>query len=464
MIDNNNVYTLLDTNDALNIVAGFATAAGITITSGSVEEQLQNWMAQFLTENDKAMFKSYQMQFDPVGTEIDLQNPNTPRLLAKISSGYLSLANTSGGTIVVTSNSIFTAPNGNTYTTNNNTVSIPNGQTKTITVYSTLEGASQNIPSGQSFTSSYTLAATNPQPFTNGRDKESDTDYLNRIIYDLTNNSSQQSTPAAEAELKDYYQLARIFVNNTANASALPIVIPPNGYLPIVLFSSGVNADAGEINNALQILANRFEFGNPISIPTARHPLLSGTIYSGTLPEIYYVAPAQAVTTTITIALSVEFMVNVGEVEKINLANSFAKFIAQNLIDYFGGAEGNFNCTFNSLIPATTVTSVSVIAKQGSNFIIGPDFSIEQIRALISDKYQIQILKGLEYLSLDTLSLVFDPGSGQPTYDLNITPGLYTIQEINFLSNALFTDGSSWYDRYIFINPSLISIAITEVA
>lgn len=463
MIDNNNVYTLLDTNDALNIIAGFATSAGITIAAGSVEEQLQNWMAQFLLENDKAMFKSYQMQFDPVGPEIDLQNPNTPRLLAQISSGYLSLSNTSGSTIVVTANSIFTAPNGNTYTTNNNTVTILNGQTKTITVYSTTAGKNQNIPSGQTFTSSYTLAATNPQPFTNGRDNETDTEYLNRIIYDLTNNSSQQSTPAAERELKIYYQLARIFVNNQANASALPIVIPPNGYLPIVLFPSGVTADTGEINNALQILANRFEFGNPISTATARHPLLSGTIYSGTLPEIYYVAPAQPVTTTISIAVSVEFMINVGEAEKLNLANSFAKFMAQNLIDYFGGAEGNFNCTFNSLAPSTTVTSVSVMAAQGSNFIIGPDFSVEQIRALLSDANQMQTLKGLEYLALTTLSLVFNPGSGEPTYDLNITPGMYTVQEINFLSNALFNDGSSWYDRYIFLNPSLITVTVNEV-
>lgn len=463
MIDNNNVYTLLDINDALNLVAGFATGAGITISSGSVEEQIQNWLAQYLLEVDKAMFKSYEMQFNPVGAEIDLQNPNTPRLLASISSSYLSLTNTSGSQIVVLINSIFTAPNGNTYTTNNNTVTIPNGQTKTITVYSTVEGASQNLPSGQSFTSAYTLTATNPQPFTNGRDDETDTEHLNRIIYDLTNNASQQATPTAEKELKDYYQLARIFVNNKANASALPIVIPPNGYLPIVLFPSGVSADSGEINSALQILANRFEFGNPISTATALHPLLSGTIYSGTLPEIYYVAPAQPVTTTISIVVSVEFMVNVGEAEKISLANSFAKFMAQNIIDYFGGADGSFNCTFNSLIPATTVTPITTMANQGSNFIIGPDFSIEQIRALLSDKDQIKTLNGLEYLALPTLSLVFDPGGGEPTYDLNITPGAYTVQEINFLTNALFTDGSSWYDRYIFIDPSLISITVNEV-
>jgi len=465
MIDQNNVYTALDLNTAQQTVISLASAQGIIIQSGSVEEQLQNWLAQFLVESDTGLFKSYQMQFNPVGAEIDLQNPNTPRLQKSISSGYLNLHNATGSPISVTINSIFTAPNGNTYTTSSNIVTVPAGGDSQITVYSVNSGISQNLPSGQSFTSAYSLTATNPQPFTNGRDTETDTEYLNRITYNLTNNSSQQATPTAEKELMVYYKIAKILVNNSSTASTLPVIIPPNGYIPIVLFQSGVTASLAEIQNALQIIANRFEFGNPMAASTTLHPLLSGTIYSGAYPEVYYIAPAQAVKSTLTATLNVKYQPFIDANEKLNLANAFATFFAQNIVSFFSGASGNFSCIFDSLIASPITTSIPIIASQGIDFEIAPYFSIEQIRALISDKEQLSVLVGMEYKSCTALSFILDPQVGtEATVNLNISGGGGTVLDVDFSKTALFSDGSSWYDRYMYIDPNFITITVNEVA
>ena len=465
MIDQNNVYTTLDLNTAQQTVIAQAQANNIVIQSGSVEEQLQNWLAQFLVEADTGLFKSYQMMFNPVGAEIDLQNPNTPRLLNSISSGYLKLHNATGAPIVVTANSIFTAPNGNTYTTSNNTVTVAAGGDNYITVYSVLTGISQNLPSGQTFTGAYTLTVTNPQPFTNGRNTETGTEYLNRITYLLTNNSSQQATPAAEKELMVYYKTAKILVNNSSNATALPVIIPPNGYIPIILFTSGVQASLAEIQNALQIIANRFEFGNPMAAATTLHPLLSGTIYSGAYPEVYYLAPAQAVKSTLTATLNIKFQAFIDATEKLNLANAFATFFAQNVVNFFGGSAGNFSCVFTPLVGSSTTTAIPLLASQGIDFEIGPYFSIEQIRALISDQNQLAVLAGMEYKSCTVLSLILDPQTGtEATVNLNISGAGGTVLGVDFSKTALFSDGSSWYDRYMYINPAFITISVNEVA
>lgn len=464
MIDQNNVYTTLDLNAAQEKIINLAKDQGIIISSGSVEEQIQNWLAQFLVEADTGLFKSVQLQYNPVGSEIDIQNPNTPRQQKKGSSGYLNLYNETANPIPVLINSIFTAPNGNTYTTSSNIVTVPPGSNKQITVYSVEQGINQNLPSNQSFTSPYSLTATNPQPFVDGRDTETDTEYLNRIVYNLTNNASKQSTTAAEKELKTYYKTAKILVNNKSNASVLPVVIPPNGYIPIVLFSSGVTASLAEIQNALQVMANRFEFVNPIATSTINHPLLSGTIYSGSYPQIYYIAPAQAVKSTLTATLNIKFEPYIDETEKANLAKAFATFFAQNIVDFFGGSSGNYSCTFDSLTTAPVVSSIPLLASDGIDFKIAPVFSIEQIRALISDRNQLSVLSGMEYKSCTSLSMILNPQIGtEPTVNLNISGAGGTVLDVDFSKTALFSDGSSWYDRYIYIDPSFISIQVNEV-
>jgi len=461
MIDSNGVYTEIDLDIAKEIVISMADTAGITIESGSVEDKIKNWLALYLQQYDTALFKSYQSQFYPSGPEIDIQNPNTPRLKARISQGYLKLSNATGADIPITINSTFTAPNGNAYTNGSNIVTVPAGGDAYIMIYSKLSGIEQNLPANQSFSSSYTLTAINPQPIEYGINNETDTEYLNRIVYDKTNYTSQQNTLAAVRELKLVYDDARIYVNNQNNATPLPLVVPANGYLPIVKFASGPTAPLAEIQEALEIFSNRYEFGQPYTISSALHPLLSGVIYTGTFPENYYVAPAQSVQSTISLTVSVKYQTNVDETEKLNLGNAFATYFVQNMINYFGGAAGDFTCNFTPIIGSPAASNIAVIANKGIYKTIAPSFSIEQVRALISDQSQLSTLTGLKYESCDALTYELDPlEAGESAVTLNIAG---PTTKISFTDDVLFTDGSGWYDRYIYIDPSLITVNVNEI-
>lgn len=469
MIDVNGVYTPLDLNTAQGMSIAAALAAGITIESGSTEEQISNWLAQFQVDvMDTSLGQSYQLQFNPVGATIDLENPNTPRLQASESSGYIKLVNGTASPISVIVDSKFTAPNGNSYTTGNNSVVVPAMDTAYISVFSEESGILQNIPSGQTFTGDYDLTVTNPQPFTNGRDIETDTEYLNRIVYLQTNNTSQQATAAAKKELQDFYGHAEIYVNNTANSLPNPVPVPSNGYIAIVQFPSGAQAGPEEIQKALQIIANRLEFGNTNSNPTSLHPVFGGTIYTGPFPENFFVIPAQAVEFTLEATISVSFSPNIDDSEKNILAVAFAKYFAQNIVDYFGGAAGNATCIFQesgSPVPAPIETPIAILADGG--FIqpfIAPTFSIEQIRALISDESFLTQFVNLQYLSCDELSVVLDPQEpGQPVVELNISGDPGTVSIVDFKTTALFTDYTGWYDRFVYIDPSLLTITINEI-
>lgn len=467
MLDNNGKYTKLTLDEALGMALADAADAGITVESGSVEEQIAGYFAQFLETYDTAFFKSYQLQFNPVGSDIDLQNPNTPRLQAAVASGYLLLSNATGAPIEVTINSIFTAPNGNTYTTGNNSVIVPAGGTATIAVYSETTGKAQNLPSGQEFTGSYDLTAENPLPFTNGRDLETDTEYLNRIVWLKTNNTSQQATAAAKKELQDFYQAAEIYVNNTSNSLSDPIPVPSNGYVCVVQFPSGPEASAAEIAKALQIVANRLEFGNANNNSTELHPVLGGTVFSGPFPQNYYISAAQNVDALLTATLTVKFPANIDENEKNTFATAFAQFFAQNVVNFFGGAAGNASCTFQaagSPVPDPITTDLPVQAAAGIIGPLAPSFSIEQIRALISDEADLVQLPNIEYKSCDALSLIFDSGEyGENPVELNIdAPAGGTVAAIDFKFDSLFSDYTSWYDRYVFFDPANILITVNE--
>lgn len=465
MINENGIYTELTLGDALTIILNEAEALGIDVQTGSVEEQIANWLAQTLVQSDSAAYALYVKQFNPTGSDIDLQNPGTPRLEATRSEGYVEIDNTGEASpLVVPPDTIFIAPNGNTYTNGTNFITIPAGQKGFLSIYSTAVGANQNIPAFLNF-DGLDVPVTNPQPFVTGTDDESDAEYTSRLIFLKTNNTSEQATPAATKELLEFYAAARFYVNNTANNISTPVPIPTGGYVCVVLLPSGVNAGAQELQNAISILASRFEFGNIQSSSTLNHPILQGVIYTGTFPQTFSVAPAQAVQTTLSANLYVSFTAGTAPEEKAVLAESFATAFVQKIIDFYGGSAGNYSLTFQpsgSPLPSPQASSPSVTASQGL-IKIAPVLAVEQIRSLISDNDSI--VPNLNYLECHELSAVIDPlVAGQPTKTIDIdAPSGGSVAVINFVEDSLFTDGTSWYDRFVFLNPALVSITVTEI-
>lgn len=469
MLDANGKYTQLTLNDALVLTLADAATAGIDVPSGSVEDQINNWLAESLVDSDAAMYALYVKMFNPTGSDIDLQNPGTPRLAATVSSGFLKIDNTlNPSPLDIAANSTFTAPNGNAYTNGSFTYAITGGQVGYVSVTSKLTGKAQNLPANQTFTSSYSVPITNTQPFVTGTDNETDAEYISRLVYLKTNNTSVAATPAAIKELLNYYSAARIYVNNTSLDTITPVPIPSNGYVAVVLFPSGTAASALEISNAITILSNRFEFGNALKTSTTLHPLLSGTIYTGTFPQVYTAAVAQAVKTTINVAVSVSFAAGTDISEKSILATAFASQFVQNLLNFYGGSAGTFHLTFQGVgspTPSPVVSTPSVLAAAGIISKIGPVIAVEQVRAFISDEANAQNTPGLNYLSCTALTTVLDPQQGgEVTHTLNIAaPAGGSVSVIDFVHDALFSDSTSWYDRYIYLDPSLITVTVNEI-
>jgi hypothetical protein len=464
MINENGIYTELTLGDALSIVLNDAEDLGIEVLSGSVEEQIANWLAQTLVQSDSAQYALYVKQFNPTGSDIDLQNPGTPRLEASRSEGYLEIDNTSPDPITLTQNQVFTSPNGNTYTNGSNIVTVAAGQKGFVSVFSQETGSAQNVPANLSFTG-LAVPVTNPQPFVTGRNRETDSQYISRLVFLKSNNTSEQATPAAVKELLQFYRAARFYVNNSANNLATPVPVPTGGYVCVVLFPSGTTAGAEEIQNAINVLVSRFEFGNILTASTIAHPLLVGVVYTGTFPQTFSVVPAQAVQATLTANLFVNFSAGTTSEEKLVLAESFATAFVQNIIDFYGGSAGDYNLNFQasgSPLPSPVSVTPTVIASEGLTR-IAPVVSVEQIRSFISDNDSI--VPNLNYLECDELEVEFDPlVSGEPIATLSIdAPTGGTVSVVNFVEDSLFNDGTSWYDRYVFLDPSLITITVTEI-
>jgi hypothetical protein len=462
MIDNNGQYTLMELTTAQEKVLANATASGVEVLTNSPESQIANWMAQVYLLLDTERFKSYQKQFAPTGNDLDQQNPGTPRKAAAITQGPLVVSNSTGAAILIPINHVFTAPNGNTYTNGSIGYSVPATGSIGITVFSQVAGINQNIPANQTFTVGISgLTASNPQPFTIGRDAETDTQYDARIIDGQTNHTSEQATLAAEAELKKFYPDARFYVNNTNNAFPNPVKVPPNGYISVVQFPSGALPSLAEQQNAFGVLSRRFEFGNAYNQNTALHPVLSGVVYSGIFPQTYFLVPAQVVSTTLVASVQVRFAKSVDNSEKAILTSGFAQFFAQNMVSYFGGATGDavLNFTLNGGSPVAY--PLPVVASQGIVRPIAPAFSIQQLAALISDANKIPSLPNFEYVDLTAFTCALNPlVGGEATITLNIAG---PTKSIDFTKTALFTDGSAWWDRYVFINPAQITVNAIEV-
>lgn len=464
MLDTNGKYTQLTLDQARTIILAKAAAAGVTVLAGSVEDQIKEWLAQAYVEIDSNLYAVIVKEFTPTGSDLDLQNPGFPRLQPSVSSGYLQIHNGTAGSLSFPTGTIFSAPNGHTYTNPTAIVTVAPGQTGFLSVQSVSTGAAQNLPAGQTFTGGPGGTITNPQPMTGGQDLESDSSYFNRITYYKSTNASQQATVAARKELLQYYQDARLYVNSSNNGLAVPVPLPSFGLNPVVLFASGIHAGPEETQKAIDILTSRFEFANLNSFNSSLHPIIQGSSYSGIFPQAYSITVAQAVTTYVTAQLSVSFIPQTLPAQKLNLAQNFATAFAQRLVDLLSGAAGNIDFAFTPSGGPTTGYSVPVVAS-ATGPSIAPFVSIEAIRGLITGANSAGDFGGMELLSCDNLNVEFDPNEyEQSPIILSIfAPYEGTLSKVDFVLDSLFTDGTSWFDRYIFLDPSKISISIVEV-
>lgn len=464
MLNADGKYTKLSLDDARTIVLQEAANAGVEVLAGSVEDQIKEWLAQFYVSVDSAMYAVTVKEFNPTGSDIDIQNPGFPRLQPAVSKGFLKIDNTGGGSPVpVPLNTILTAPNGNTYTNPTAAISVAAGQTGFLAIQSVDTGKAQNLPPDQVFSGPGGGVITNPQPITGGRDLESDSDYLNRLTYYKSNNTSQQATVAARKELLEFYQDAKLYVNSSNNGTAVPVPIPPQGLNPVVILASGIHAGLEEIQAAINILTNRFEFGNLNSENSTLHPILQGSSYAGVFPQSYSLTVAQAVTSTVDAQVQVSFPPETLPEEKLIISQVFATQFVQRLVNLLTGSDGSFNFSFTPSGGSPLASTVTVAASPTGPQ-IGPFVSIEAIRSLVSGADSTGSQGGINLLALDNLSIEFDTGEYEqnPVLLSIFAPYEGTLATVNFILDALFTDGTSWYDRYIFLDPSRVTVAIVE--
>jgi hypothetical protein len=459
----NGVYTSLSFADALADVIDNAPASIVFAPGNPPELVLANMFAEANVKVDTAIGETLAALTSPAGTMIDLQNPNNPRNPAIATVGTLKLTNSSGSTVVVAPNTIFTAGTGQRYQMGVSSVSILTGTSAYISVTATDAGISGNIPAGQSFTApGLALTITNPLMWTSGADYENNARYLQRVTLEKTEYGSQVTSVAAEVELKKIFTAARLYTNKTVNAVANPVVIPGNGYNAVVLTPNGIYENVAIMDEIFKILSQRFEFVNAQTVGDARHIVKSGTVYVADVPQAYYYTVAQNVSAALTATINVRFAIGTDLTERISQATDFATYFIQRLMNYLSGVGGTTNITFTDDTAGTHVTPVTIAADVGSVDPIAPAFGVAAIRDLVSDAATRPLTPQLMYDSTPSLSLVLDPQvSGEATKTMAIGSG---IQFINFKSDALFSDSTSWYDRVIALDPTQIHITVVDLS
>jgi len=301
----------------------------------------------------------------------------------------------------------------------------------------------------------------NPLPLLNGAEAESDAIYLNRIIKEKTQYGVQNGSVAVETEIEKYYPDAVMYVNNTATGLTVPVPVPANGYNLVVKTPSGILADAIEISKIFTILSERLEFVNSQNTSTDTHIVLSGSITIGGVPLSYFFTVAQAVDMTMDIAIDVYASENSETSELISQANSFATSFINRLMQFFSGIDGETDVIYDDGVnpPVTTTIVIAGISSQAGT--IAPAFGIGSISALVGDIDTMNETPNIVFDSVDDLTIVIDPevyGEADITLELG---GATTF--IDFASNDLFSDSTSFFDRFAFIDPEKLSITVQVV-
>lgn len=462
----NGVFVPLTLSEALEQIIE-AAPASIQFAPGNPPELvLANMFAQASVLIDADAGAVLAALMSPTGALIDLQNPNNPRRSAKATTGYLVLTNATGADIVVPIDTVFTASTGQKYSVGATTVTVPANDTAECVVTAEETGIGGNIPANRTFSNSggLDITATNPLPWLDGYDDESDALYLQRVVQEKSEYGAQVASVAAETELKKYYSAARMLINKSTSGQTDPVPLPGNGYNCVVRTPNGVNAPALEIAQIFDVLSRRFEFVNAQNEGSATHPVLGGTVYVSGTPQNYFFTPAQAVDMTITATILVRFADGTAQSEKISQANDFAAYFIRRLMSFFSGVDGTSTISFEQdEYEYPTETEIDFAGDVGQTDPIAPVFGIAQIRDLVSDLNTKKNTPQLFYDSCSTLVIVLDAGV---EYETPITMSLdpYDRQFINFLSDVLFSDDTSWFDRFAFVDPAKVFVTVRETA
>ena len=463
----NGVYTGLTFDDALANIINNAPDSIVFSPGNPPELILANMFAQGDVNVDRFIGETLAALMSPVGAMIDLLNPNNPRRGDVAASGYILVSNSSPDAVAIALNTIVTASSGQQYTVGVSSFVIPgngggSGVGQAYIFVTCLEtGIGGNIPAGRTFTiAGYSsLSGVNTLPFLDGAAEESDAIYLNRITAEKTEYGSQSGSVAVETALKKVYIDARMYVNPTATALTVPVPVPASGYNVVVLVPGGILATPENISQVFQILSERLEFINAQNLGDELHVVMSGTVYTSEIPTSYFFTVAQPVITTLDAVINVRASSLAERSELITQVNSFAKLFVDRLVAMFSGVGGTMEVTYSDGEAADVVTAVDVAGSASLAGSIAPAFGISMIQSLVYDLYAVGDTPQILLDSVDTLDMVIDPDvGGEAAVTLSLSSG--ATKFINFKKDALFSDNTSWFDRYLFIDPANITIKI----
>jgi hypothetical protein len=343
-------------------------------------------------------------------------------------------------------------------------VTVEDGETLNVAVTAVEAGIAGNISALQSFTATGLEDLTpnfNPLPFLNGADAESDAIYLNRITGEKTQYGTQNGSVAVETEIKKYYPDAVMYVNNTVVELDTPVPVPVNGYNLIVKTPAGILAENLETAEIFRILSERLEFINSQTASTDAHIVKTGAVTVGNVVLNYYYTVAQAVDMTIDITINVRASTNADTSELITQANSFAVAFINRLMQFFSGIDGDTDIVFDDGVNPAVTSTVSITGRAAQAGTIAPAFGIGTIQALVNDIDDMGDTPLITFDEVDSLTVVIDPevyGEADVTLELG---GATTF--IDFATDELFADDTSYYDRFAFIDPANVSIEIVVV-
>ena len=454
------VFIPLTLDTALSEIIADAPSSIVFAPGNPPELILANMFAQASVNIDENNGEIMALFMSPVGAMIDLMNPNNPRHAAIAASGYIVATNTTGSPVTIPANTVCTAATGQQYETGETPLIVLGSGTLDVPITALEAGLAGNIPSAQVFdiTGLSSLTATNPLPFLSGAEAESDAIYLNRLTGEKTEYGTQNGSIAVETEIKKYYPDAKIYVNNTQAELLVPIPVPGNGYNLIVKTPSGVLAGAAEINQIFQTLSERLEFVNSQNTGSALHVVMSGSVLNSGVPLSYYFTAAQAVDTTIDITIKIRASENATTAELITQANDFAVYFINRLMSMFSGINGNTDVVYDDGINSPVTTSIAISGTSAQSGTIAPQFGIGTIEAMVSDLDTMANTPLIIFDNVSTLNITVDPQVlGESPIVLSI--GGYTTF-IDFKNDALFSDNTSFFDRFMFIDPSNISVTL----
>jgi hypothetical protein len=463
----NGIYTELSFDEALAGIMNDAPDSIVFSPGNPPELILANMFAQGDVNVDQFIGETLAALMSPVGATIDLLNPNNPRRGDKAASGYILVTNSSPDAVAIALNTIVTASSGQQYTVGVSSFVIPGsgGGSGDGTAYIFVEcletGIGGNIPAGRTFTMAgySSLSGVNTLPFLNGAAEESDAIYLNRVTAEKTEYGSQSGSVAVETEIKTVYTDAQIYVNPSPSALTTPVPVPANGYNLVVLVPNGTLATAEDIAQIFQILSERLEFINAQTVGDSLHTVMGGTIYTSEIPVSYFFTVAQPVITTLDAVINIRASSLAERSELITQANSFAKLFVDRLVKMFSGVDGTTTVTYSDGVEADVETDIDIAGSASLAGSITPAFGIAMIQALVCDMDTVADTPQILFDSVDTLDMIIDPDvGGEASVTLSLESGMTKF--IDFKNDALFSDNSSWFDRYLFFDPANITVKI----